>query len=124
MYSYFYYNQLYFASFNQFIFKKEFVKNELPFEFEVKYNKSLAGDTISIIISDEEREKMIPNFPYVYYYYKCGVFLFSGDDVLMFDEYIKLAKQVSITGELFELEAVKELRENAYFNIAKSNNNI
>lgn len=123
-YSYFYYNKLYFASFNQFIFKKEFVKNELPFEFEVKYNKSLAGDFISIIISDEEREKMIPNFPYVYYYYKCGVFLFSGDDVLMFDEYIKLAKQVSITGELFELEAVKELRENAYYNIAKSNNNI
>ncbi len=64
-------------------------------------------------------DKFDPNIPYMYYYYISGVFLMTGDDVLMFDEYIKLAKQVTDTGILFETESVSELRKKAYLNIKK-----
>lgn len=109
--------------FNQFIFKKSFVKNELPFEFELKENWTPVGSTIEVVITDEEKEKMDPNTNYVYYYYKCGVFLFSGDNVLMFDEYIKLAKKVFDTGELYEPDEACSLREQALSYIKNTSNN-
>lgn len=110
-------NEIFYLKFNQFIFKKTFTKNELPFEFEIEIVSDPAGDMIKILISDEEKAKMDPNRDYVYWYRKLGHFLFSGDDVLMFDEYIKLAKEVSQTNELYEPEEAGILRNNAYLNI-------
>lgn len=115
-------NQIFCRQLNYFIFKKTFVKNDLPFEFEIEIKSDPAGDMIEIVINDEEKDKVDPNKYYVYYYYKCGVFLLTGDDVLMFDEYIKLAKGVHESGNLYEPEDVQSLREQAKINISQQRN--
>ena len=115
-------NLNFYRRFNYFIFKKTFVKNELPFEFEIEVIHDFAGDQINIVISDEEKAKVDPDKSYIYYYYKTGVFLFTGDNVLMFDEYIKLAKGVAETGNLYEPEEVQALRQQAFNNILNSGN--
>ncbi len=110
-------NKMFTGQLNKYIFKKTFVKNDLPFEFELKYEYDPAGSIIKVYISNEEKEKMDPNQFYVYYYYKCGTFLQTGDSVLMFDEYIKIAEEIYNGKSLFEPEDVSSLRIKAINNI-------
>lgn len=112
--SQFYPNSLYTTTFNQYIFTKEYVKCEMPFDFEVEYVTDAGATFINVKIAPEDMEKLERNWEtYTYFYYKTGVFMLTGDDVLMFDEYIKLAKEVTVTGHLFEYTEAIGLRNSA-----------
>lgn len=111
---------------SKYLFQKEYVKNEGPVEFEVEYITDPAGNFTHIVISDEERQKLEYGesmndmlMHYRFYYYKTGIFLQTGDNVLMFNEYIKLAKEIYDGKELYNPTYAGELRSISINNIKK-----
>ena len=114
----------FYVELSQYIYKKEFVRNEAPIEFEIDFVSDPAGSFINVRISDEELEKLEYKYPlqyyYRFYYFKTGSFLQNGDNVLMFDEYIKLAKEIYDGRDLIEPTEATNIRNQAIENIKNS----